>query len=84
MATALAKRAFSSLPYPRMCLIKGRHLSSGGYPRPEPDFGIMFDIDGVIVRGKRVIPEAKVAFSKLVNRQVSFKCFVVIIGPFDL
>ena len=71
MASALAKRAIWSLQYPRWCPIMGRNLSSGGYPGPEPDFGIMFDIDGVIIRGKKVIPEALVAFRKLVNQQVS-------------
>jgi len=32
-----------------------------------PNFGILFDIDGVIVRGKRVLPFAPDAFTKLVN-----------------
>ena len=27
-----------------------------------PNFGIFFDIDGVIVRGKRLLPHAKEAF----------------------
>lgn len=32
-----------------------------------PNFGILFDIDGVIVRGKRVLPFAPDAFTKLIN-----------------
>ena len=71
MASTLAKRAFWSLQYTRWCPIKCKQFSSRGYPGPEPDFGLMFDIDGVIVRGKKVIPEAQVAFSKLVNQKVS-------------
>ena len=34
---------------------------------PQPNFGIMFDIDGVIVRGKRVLPSAPAAFQRLVD-----------------
>ena len=30
----------------------------------EPDFGILFDIDGVIVRGKNVLPSAPHAFQR--------------------
>ena len=30
-----------------------------------PQFGILFDIDGVLVRGKRVLNEAVEAFQKL-------------------
>ena len=49
-----------------------RSLSSGVAPEllRQPDFGIVFDIDGVIVRGKKVLPFAPFAFRKLVNHQV--------------
>ena len=34
-----------------------------------PPFGILFDIDGVIVRGKRILTEALDAFQKLSDGQ---------------
>ena len=34
-----------------------------------PSFGLMFDIDGVIVRGKNVLPSAPETFSALYDRQ---------------
>ena len=34
-----------------------------------PNFGILFDIDGVIVRGRRVLPFAPEAFTKLVDQK---------------
>ncbi|XP_041656342.1 haloacid dehalogenase-like hydrolase domain-containing 5 [Cheilinus undulatus] len=37
--------------------------------QPQPNFGLLFDIDGVLVRGKMPIPAAKKAFEKLVNSQ---------------
>ncbi len=36
--------------------------SSGSHP----DFGLLFDIDGVIVRGRQVLPFAPTAFTRLV------------------
>jgi len=36
--------------------------------RSSPNFGLMFDIDGVIVRGKAVLPNAPEAFELLVDR----------------
>jgi len=42
-----------------------RWLSSSS--SPTPDFGIFFDIDGVIVRGKNVLPFAPHAFKRLVD-----------------
>ncbi|TFK15548.1 leucine-rich repeat-containing protein 2 [Platysternon megacephalum] len=43
---------------------------SGGGTKPNiPTFGFLFDIDGVLVRGKTPIPAAKKAFQKLVNSQ---------------
>ena len=36
-------------------------------------FGLLFDIDGVLVRGKRVLPSAPEAFSKLVDKKGNFR-----------
>lgn len=46
-----------------------RSLMVGGSTRHrhQPGFGIMFDIDGVIVRGRTVLPNAPEAFRKLVE-----------------
>jgi len=38
-----------------------------------PTFGLMFDIDGVIVRGRKVLPFAPDAFSRLVDSTGQFK-----------
>ncbi|XP_006631174.2 haloacid dehalogenase-like hydrolase domain-containing 5 [Lepisosteus oculatus] len=43
------------------------------------DFGLLFDIDGVLVRGKTPIPAAKKAFQKLVNAQGQFLVPVVFV-----
>jgi len=40
---------------------------------PRPDFGIFFDIDGVIVRGKNVLPFAPHAFQRLVDDNGKFR-----------
>ncbi|XP_019392516.1 PREDICTED: cat eye syndrome critical region protein 5 homolog [Crocodylus porosus] len=45
----------------------------------QPTFGFLFDIDGVLVRGKTPIPAAKVAFQKLVNSQGHFLVPVVFV-----
>uniref|UniRef100_A0A1B6M829 Haloacid dehalogenase-like hydrolase domain-containing 5 n=1 Tax=Graphocephala atropunctata TaxID=36148 RepID=A0A1B6M829_9HEMI len=39
----------------------------------EPSFGLLCDIDGVIVRGKKVIPKAPETFKKLVNSEGKFR-----------
>ncbi|NXF91994.1 HDHD5 hydrolase, partial [Eubucco bourcierii] len=44
-----------------------------------PSFGFLFDIDGVLVRGKTPIPAAKTAFQKLVNSQGQFLVPVVFV-----
>ncbi|NXV99577.1 HDHD5 hydrolase, partial [Fregetta grallaria] len=44
-----------------------------------PSFGFLFDIDGVLVRGKTPIPAAKRAFQKLVNSQGQFLVPVVFV-----
>uniref|UniRef100_A0A803YAE3 Haloacid dehalogenase-like hydrolase domain-containing 5 n=1 Tax=Meleagris gallopavo TaxID=9103 RepID=A0A803YAE3_MELGA len=44
-----------------------------------PSFGFLFDIDGVLVRGRTPIPAAKTAFQKLVNSQGQFLVPVVFV-----
>ncbi|XP_071407068.1 haloacid dehalogenase-like hydrolase domain-containing 5 [Pithys albifrons albifrons] len=44
-----------------------------------PSFGFLFDIDGVLVRGKTPIPAARTAFQKLVNSQGQFLVPVVFV-----
>ncbi|NXA90137.1 HDHD5 hydrolase, partial [Melanocharis versteri] len=44
-----------------------------------PSFGFLFDIDGVLVRGKTPIPAARKAFQKLVNSQGQFLVPVVFV-----
>lgn len=38
-----------------------------------PNFGLLFDIDGVIIRGKRILPSAVEAFSMLVDERGKFR-----------
>ena len=38
-----------------------------------PDFGIIFDIDGVLVRGRKVLPFAPPAFARLVDENGKFR-----------
>ncbi|KAI5093449.1 hypothetical protein C0J45_16587 [Silurus meridionalis] len=45
----------------------------------EPGFGLLFDIDGVLVRGKTPIPAAKKAFHKLVDSNGQFIVPVVFV-----
>ncbi|KAI1891011.1 hypothetical protein AGOR_G00159470 [Albula goreensis] len=45
----------------------------------QPGFGLLFDIDGVLVRGRTPIPAAKKAFQKLVNPQGEFVVPVVFV-----
>ncbi|NXQ35723.1 HDHD5 hydrolase, partial [Alaudala cheleensis] len=44
-----------------------------------PSFGFLFDIDGVLVRGRTPIPAARAAFQKLVNAQGQFLVPVVFV-----
>ncbi|NXX65987.1 HDHD5 hydrolase, partial [Spizella passerina] len=44
-----------------------------------PSFGFLFDIDGVLVRGRTPIPAARAAFGKLVNPQGQFLVPVVFV-----
>uniref|UniRef100_A0A8C6ILF5 Haloacid dehalogenase-like hydrolase domain-containing 5 n=1 Tax=Mus spicilegus TaxID=10103 RepID=A0A8C6ILF5_MUSSI len=50
-----------------------------GSAERSPTFGLLFDIDGVLVRGHRVIPAALEAFSKLVNSQGQLRVPVVFV-----
>lgn len=45
----------------------------------QPSFGLLFDIDGVLVRGKTPIPAAKRAFQKLVDSNGQFVVPVVFV-----
>ena len=36
-------------------------------------FGILFDIDGVLMRGKKVLPSARAALNRLVDRDKNWK-----------
>lgn len=45
----------------------------------QPSFGLLFDIDGVLVRGRMPIPAAKKAVEKLVNNQGQFVVPVVFV-----
>ncbi|XP_060931143.1 haloacid dehalogenase-like hydrolase domain-containing 5 isoform X2 [Limanda limanda] len=45
----------------------------------KPNFGLLFDIDGVLVRGRMLIPAAKRAFEKLVDSQGQFVVPVVFV-----
>uniref|UniRef100_A0AAQ5YJ27 Haloacid dehalogenase like hydrolase domain containing 5 n=1 Tax=Amphiprion ocellaris TaxID=80972 RepID=A0AAQ5YJ27_AMPOC len=47
--------------------------------QPQPGFGLLFDIDGVLVRGRLPIPAAKKAFEKLVDSQGQFVVPVVFV-----
>lgn len=44
-----------------------------------PQFGIMFDIDGVLTRGKKVFPAALAAFQKLVGDDGRFRVPVIFV-----
>uniref|UniRef100_A0A3Q4I5A4 Haloacid dehalogenase-like hydrolase domain-containing 5 n=1 Tax=Neolamprologus brichardi TaxID=32507 RepID=A0A3Q4I5A4_NEOBR len=47
--------------------------------KPQPRFGLLFDIDGVLVRGRMPIPAATKAFEKLVDSQGRFVVPVVFV-----
>ena len=66
-----SSRNYSTLSrsYKSKTAIKKSHIISRTYYKEntnaiEPDFGILFDIDGVIVRGKNVLPNAPHAFQR--------------------
>ncbi|XP_068608697.1 haloacid dehalogenase-like hydrolase domain-containing 5 [Brachionichthys hirsutus] len=57
------------------CGFCGTHSNSKRQPR----FGLLFDIDGVLVRGRMPIPAAKKSFKKLVDSQGQFVVPVVFV-----
>ncbi|KAJ7997620.1 hypothetical protein DPEC_G00214020 [Dallia pectoralis] len=55
------------------------HLSWRSYTRGRGFFGLLFDIDGVLVRGRTPIPAAKQIFRNLVDRKGRYKVPVVFV-----
>lgn len=55
------------------------YLSIDLFTQTQPNFGLLFDIDGVLVRGRLPIPAAKKAFEKLVDSQGQFVVPVVFV-----
>uniref|UniRef100_UPI00398ED8E0 haloacid dehalogenase-like hydrolase domain-containing 5 n=1 Tax=Pristiophorus japonicus TaxID=55135 RepID=UPI00398ED8E0 len=51
----------------------------GGTAESQPSFGLLVDIDGVLVRGRTPIPAARKAFKKLVNFKGEFLVPVVFV-----
>ncbi|XP_059336452.1 haloacid dehalogenase-like hydrolase domain-containing 5 [Ammospiza nelsoni] len=68
-------------PAPRGQGMRGPPAGRSGHsaPRVLPSFGFLFDIDGVLVRGRTPIPAARAAFGKLVNPQGQFLVPVVFV-----
>ncbi|XP_069991889.1 haloacid dehalogenase-like hydrolase domain-containing 5 [Penaeus vannamei] len=71
-------RLQSPLVQPWGCLLNRRLYSQtrsgdGGGGGGGPNFGLLFDIDGVIVRGSRILPSAPEAFSHLVDDSGQFR-----------
>ena len=50
-----------------------RNFTSQVFRDRIPSFGVLFDIDGVICRGSRVLPQAQTAFKYLTNEKGKFK-----------
>lgn len=55
------------------------HRDMGGMAGSQPTFGLLVDIDGVLVRGKTPIPAAREAFKKIVNPKGEFLMPVVFV-----
>ncbi|KAF0041359.1 hypothetical protein F2P81_007257 [Scophthalmus maximus] len=53
--------------------------TSRGYSHGPGSFGLLFDIDGVLVRGRTLIPAAKQCFRNLVDRNGEYKVPVVFV-----
>ncbi|KAM4553259.1 haloacid dehalogenase-like hydrolase domain-containing 5 [Fundulus diaphanus] len=53
--------------------------SPRSYSRGPSSFGLLFDIDGVLIRGRTPIPEAKQCFRNLVDRNGKYKVPVVFV-----
>nr|AAI03274.1 CECR5 protein [Bos taurus] len=58
--------------------LRGRRFASGGTQSP-PTFGLLLDIDGVLVRGHQVIPAAQEAFRRLLDPQGQLRVPVVFV-----
>uniref|UniRef100_A0A8C4PZ85 Haloacid dehalogenase-like hydrolase domain-containing 5 n=1 Tax=Eptatretus burgeri TaxID=7764 RepID=A0A8C4PZ85_EPTBU len=69
--TRLARLASGSFRRHSWCPV--RHMGSS------PTFGLLFDIDGVLIRGKTPIPAAREAFTKLVDSKGEFLIPVVFV-----
>uniref|UniRef100_A0A8C5QWU5 Haloacid dehalogenase-like hydrolase domain-containing 5 n=1 Tax=Leptobrachium leishanense TaxID=445787 RepID=A0A8C5QWU5_9ANUR len=70
-----ALRALRSRIDPRAGLCQGEPPGVSN----QPSFGLLFDIDGVLVRGKTPIPAARKAFKKLVDDKGQFLLPVVFV-----
>ncbi|XP_061650383.1 haloacid dehalogenase-like hydrolase domain-containing 5 isoform X2 [Phyllopteryx taeniolatus] len=57
---------------PNAALVGSRCGFCGTHSKPQPNFGLLFDIDGVLLRGRMLIPAAKKAFEKLVDSKGQF------------
>ncbi|KAM4676188.1 haloacid dehalogenase-like hydrolase domain-containing 5 [Discoglossus pictus] len=61
-----SRTPWSSLRH--LAVYKGHRGFAASVPQPAPNFGLLFDIDGVLVRGRNPIPGAAEAFRKLLGR----------------
>ncbi|XP_007639260.2 haloacid dehalogenase-like hydrolase domain-containing 5 isoform X2 [Cricetulus griseus] len=82
LAALRAGRGVWRLPARLSAGLPGCWLRRGyvvGRAESPPTFGLLFDIDGVLVRGHRVIPAALEAFGKLLNSQGQLRVPVVFV-----
>ncbi|KAK7826282.1 hypothetical protein U0070_021296 [Myodes glareolus] len=82
LAALRAGRRLWKLPARPSSGLPGCWLRRGyivGRAESPPTFGLLFDIDGVLVRGHRVIPAALEAFGKLLNSQGQLRVPVVFV-----
>ncbi|XP_039262983.2 haloacid dehalogenase-like hydrolase domain-containing 5 [Styela clava] len=71
----LAHRAVRSSSF-----VKNNTRSSSSFNQKQDiHFGLLFDIDGVVLRGKKPIPAAQDAFKKIVNNKGKFRVPVVFV-----
>jgi len=68
-SSVIKKQLLKCLRLPLQSVLSCTSMSTS--QATSPSFGIMFDIDGVIVRGKNVLPNAPDAFQLLVNETKS-------------
>ncbi|XP_028910290.1 haloacid dehalogenase-like hydrolase domain-containing 5 isoform X1 [Ornithorhynchus anatinus] len=59
--------------------IASRAFAAGGPDQAAPTFGFLLDVDGVLVRGHRVIPAASAAFRRLADRRGRLRAPVVFV-----